>query len=128
MKHMYIHIPFCKKICSYCDFCKMFYNNEFIDKYLDELNNEIINYYNGEEMETVYIGGGTPSSLSYDELNKLDKMPNVVEWNDKRAASQNFNKKEKIHQSFYDSGGFSVRQNINCLSFSAKVLIFHSLI
>ena len=36
-----------------------------------------------------------------------------------------FNKKEKIHQSFYDSGGFSVRQNINCLSFSAKVLIFH---
>ena len=42
MKHMYIHIPFCKKICSYCDFCKMFYNHEFIDKYLDELNNEII--------------------------------------------------------------------------------------
>ena len=37
-------------------------------------------------------------------------------------------KKEKNHQSFYDSGGFSVRQNINCLSFSAKVLIFHSLI
>ena len=53
MKHMYIHIPFCKKICSYCDFCKMFYNHEFIDKYLDELNNEITNYYNGEEMETV---------------------------------------------------------------------------
>ena len=41
---------------------------------------------------------------------------------------KDFNKKEKIHQSFYDSGGFSVRQNINCLSFSAKVLIFHSLI
>ena len=37
-------------------------------------------------------------------------------------------KKEKNHQSFYDSGGFSVRQNINWLSFSAKVLIFHSLI
>ena len=36
--------------------------------------------------------------------------------------------KRHIHQSFYDSGGFSVRQNINCLSFSAKVLIFHSLI
>ena len=78
MKHMYIHIPFCKKICSYCDFCKMFYNHEFIDKYLDELNNEITNYYNGEEMETVYIGGGTPSSLSYDELNKLFKILSVV--------------------------------------------------
>ena len=78
MKHMYIHIPFCKKICSYCDFCKMFYNHEFIDKYLDELNNEITNYYNGEEMETVYIGGGTPSSLSYDELNKLFKIVSVV--------------------------------------------------
>ncbi len=33
-----------------------------------------------------------------EELNKLDKMPNVVEWNDKRAASQNFNKKEKIYE------------------------------
>ena len=78
MKHMYIHIPFCKKICSYCDFCKMFYNHAFIDKYLDELNNEITNYYNGEEMETVYIGGGTPSSLNYDELNKLFKILSVV--------------------------------------------------
>ena len=32
-----------------------------------------------------------------EELNKLDEMPNLVEWNDKRAASQNFNKKEKIY-------------------------------
>ena len=44
----------------------------------NELNNEITNYYNGEEMETVYIGGGTPSSLSYDELNKLFKILSVV--------------------------------------------------
>ena len=39
-----------------------------------------------------------------------------------------FNKKGKIHQSFYDSGGFFVRRNINCLFFSDKVLISHSLI
>lgn len=71
MKHLYIHIPFCSKICSYCDFCKMYYNDNFTDKYLNALNEEVNDYYNGEELETIYIGGGTPSCLSIDELNKL---------------------------------------------------------
>ena len=71
MKSCYIHIPFCSDICSYCDFCKMRYNKEWIDTYLDSLRNEIENYYKGEKIRTLYIGGGTPSSLSIDELNKL---------------------------------------------------------
>ena len=38
VKSAYIHIPFCEKICSYCDFCKMFYNEELVNKYLEELS------------------------------------------------------------------------------------------
>lgn len=71
MKSMYIHIPFCKSICSYCDFCKQLYNETNVEKYLNALNEEIKDRYNGEVMETMYIGGGTPSTLNIKELNKL---------------------------------------------------------
>ena len=71
MKSAYIHIPFCKTICSYCDFCKMFYNEELVDNYLSELEKEIKTNYKGETLKTIYIGGGTPSSLNIKQLNKL---------------------------------------------------------
>ena len=69
--YVYIHIPFCNNICSYCDFCKMYYNKMYIKKYLNSLRNEIKNRYNGEIIKSIYIGGGTPSSLDYDELRML---------------------------------------------------------
>lgn len=68
---VYIHIPFCNYICAYCDFCKIFYNKEIINKYLDALDKEIKSNYKGEMITSLYIGGGTPSSLSLDELEKL---------------------------------------------------------
>ena len=71
IKSCYIHIPFCKNICSYCDFCKIYYNELFINKYLDSLENEIKTFYKGDILDTIYIGGGTPSSLSINELNRL---------------------------------------------------------
>ncbi|OKZ79477.1 MAG: hypothetical protein BHW07_04040 [Clostridium sp. CAG_433_25_7] len=58
-------------MCSYCDFCKLLYNKDFVKKYLDALEKEISNNYKGEILDTIYIGGGTPSSLSIVELNKL---------------------------------------------------------
>lgn len=67
----YIHIPFCKNICSYCDFCKMFYNEKWINKYLNSLEKEINTYYKNELLKTIYIGGGTPNSLNDSELEKL---------------------------------------------------------
>lgn len=75
MKSAYIHIPFCTSICSYCDFCKFFYNQDLVDKYIDCLINEIKNNYKGEELDTIYIGGGTPSSL---DLKSLDKLLSFV--------------------------------------------------
>ena len=71
MKAVYIHIPFCNNICSYCDFPKLYYNKLWINKYLDALNKEIDSRYKGEVIETIYIGGGTPSSLDLEELTKL---------------------------------------------------------
>ena len=68
---VYIHIPFCNYICGYCDFCKVFYNKEYINKYLNALDKEIKSNYKGEVITSLYIGGGTPSSLSIDELKKL---------------------------------------------------------
>ena len=68
---VYIHIPFCNYICAYCDFCKVFYNKEYVNRYLDALNKEIKSNYKGEVITSLYIGGGTPSSLSIDELEKL---------------------------------------------------------
>lgn len=71
VKSVYIHIPFCKIICSYCDFCKMYYNSKLINEYLDTLNSEIISKYNKKIIETIYIGGGTPNCLNDQELEKL---------------------------------------------------------
>lgn len=71
MKSVYIHIPFCKSICSYCDFCKMYYNSKFVNDYLEALEKEIKSNYKNEVISTLYIGGGTPNCLSNDELKKL---------------------------------------------------------
>ena len=68
---VYIHIPFCKEICAYCDFCKVYYNKKYVNKYLNALEKEIKSNYKGEVITSLYIGGGTPSSLSVDELKKL---------------------------------------------------------
>ena len=77
VKSAYIHIPFCKKICSYCDFCKVFYNTNFCKRYLLAMEKEIHDYYQNEELDTIYIGGGTPSSLSILELEKLFQILSI---------------------------------------------------
>ena len=78
---VYIHIPFCDNICSYCDFCKVFYNSKLVDDYLSALRNEIDLNYKGEVIDTIYIGGGTPSSLSLEQLNVLFDIIKVFKLN-----------------------------------------------
>ena len=79
MHSVYIHIPFCKTICTYCDFCKVFYNEKFATKYLQNLEKEILSQYNNEILDTIYIGGGTPSSLNPAELKKLFSITNIFQ-------------------------------------------------
>lgn len=71
MESIYIHIPFCRSICSYCDFCKMLYTSKDALRYLESLKNEVEEYYLNEKVKTIYIGGGTPSILNPEELGKL---------------------------------------------------------
>ena len=82
MKSIYIHIPFCNNICSYCDFAKVFYNEKYVLKYLESLEYEINNNYKNEIIDTLYIGGGTPSSLSIKELNRLFNILKKIKLSD----------------------------------------------
>jgi len=69
--YIYIHIPFCSNICKYCDFPKLLYDKKYVSKYLDVLECEITSRYKGEVVKTIYIGGGTPTSLDCSELERL---------------------------------------------------------
>lgn len=71
MKAVYIHIPFCASICTYCDFCKFYYHVPWVKPYLEALKQEITLNYQNELVTTLYVGGGTPSVLSLEELQDL---------------------------------------------------------
>lgn len=68
---LYIHIPFCQAICHYCDFPKLQYFRIFAEKYIDKLIKEIKGVVTNKDLETIYIGGGTPTSLDDDLFEKL---------------------------------------------------------
>ena len=71
-KALYIHIPFCATICSYCDFCKLIYNKKWIKDYISCLIKEIDSFaIPSHYLESIYIGGGTPSILSIEEISPL---------------------------------------------------------
>ncbi len=66
----YVHIPFCTQICYYCDFSKVFIKNQPVDTYLVKLMQEV-DYYELPALRTLYIGGGTPTALSAEQLDVL---------------------------------------------------------
>ncbi len=73
MSAIYIHIPFCRTRCTYCDFFSGT-NLQLKSRYIDALKKEISlrkNYLENRTIKTIYFGGGTPSLLSYDELSSI---------------------------------------------------------
>lgn len=77
LKNVYIHIPFCKYICSYCDFCKKYIKNQPVDAYLEALETEITHKLEKRiVIDSLYLGGGTPSSLNLAQLQKLRRIIN----------------------------------------------------
>jgi oxygen-independent coproporphyrinogen-3 oxidase len=80
MAGIYIHIPFCKKICSYCDFYRIILPEDyslFIDALLSEAEMRQ-KYLADEVVSTIYFGGGTPSVLSLEEIRRiLDRLSDL---------------------------------------------------
>lgn len=88
MRGLYIHIPFCKHICSYCDFPKMVtFKYDKMKEYMKYLKEELSNYKDKYlDIETIFIGGGTPNALPLDLL--LDLLKHI------KSFSNNLNIKE----------------------------------
>lgn len=73
---LYIHIPFCAQKCLYCDFPSFARKDHLRKAYIEAINKEIINLrekHNNLEINTIFIGGGTPSVLESNELECLLK-------------------------------------------------------
>jgi oxygen-independent coproporphyrinogen-3 oxidase len=69
---LYVHIPFCSSRCSYCDFATGLYQSELAERYVRGLLTEIrSSRYNGENVDTIYFGGGTPSLLEPVQLERI---------------------------------------------------------
>ncbi len=71
---LYIHIPFCKKKCGYCDFVSFAGQEAKFDSYVEALCREIRDMateYKDREIVSVYIGGGTPSILSCEQISRI---------------------------------------------------------
>ncbi|MBY6035426.1 radical SAM family heme chaperone HemW [Fictibacillus nanhaiensis] len=71
LKAVYLHIPFCVQICHYCDFNKIFIHQQPVDEYLLSMKTEMKNTtsrFSDYQMETIFVGGGTPTSLSGKQL------------------------------------------------------------
>ena len=75
MKHagVYIHIPFCRSRCSYCDFATGMYESALTEKYVGAVAKEIRewNEVEPEDVDTIYFGGGTPSLLSPNQVQQI---------------------------------------------------------
>ena len=75
VKGLYIHIPFCHQICFYCDFNKVFFKDQPVDAYIDSLGKELALWKQegalDKPLETIFLGGGTPTALTPAQLDKL---------------------------------------------------------
>lgn len=113
---LYIHIPFCKQKCLYCDFPSYSHKEELMDEYVKALNKEILSKTKKYKIESLFIGGGTPSYLSdenlkilLDTINKLDFVENAEKTMECNPGTVN---KEKLEIIF--NGG------INRISFGLQ--------
>ena len=71
---LYVHIPFCKRKCAYCDFCSFSETAEQRAEYIKKLSSEIEEYKGeGLVLDTVFFGGGTPSILTPREFSEIVK-------------------------------------------------------
>lgn len=73
MKGLYIHIPFCRQKCRYCDFVSFTGMENMTERYIEALKNEA-EKYRGQPVDTIFLGGGTPTVLTAEQLTAVTKI------------------------------------------------------
>ena len=110
---IYIHIPFCHQICNYCDFNKVFFKNEPVDEYIEAVGREIeMTVQTSPEsfvnIETVFLGGGTPTALSAEQITRLlDLIAKYIPISNVKEFTSEANPDELTHeklQALFDGG------------------------
>lgn len=118
-KSAYIHIPFCKSKCKYCSFIS-FPKLELKKDYIVALKKEIKNNYAGENLNTLYFGGGTPSLLSVSEFKEIIELFNI-DGNTEVTAELNPETLSKDYLLGLKNIGIN-RISIGCQTFDDKIL------
>ncbi|BCZ48550.1 coproporphyrinogen III oxidase [Clostridium gelidum] len=119
---LYIHIPFCKQKCLYCDFPSYSGKEKFMDEYVDALNKEILQKAKKYSINSIFIGGGTPSYLNesslqslLDTINKLNLKENLeftVECNPGTLNKRNLDIMKKYNVNRISMGLQSTKNSI----------------
>lgn len=111
IKNAYIHIPFCKSKCKYCVFNSII-NFKHIDEYLNALKDQILVEYQGEKLNTLYFGGGTPSLIPPE---KIKEIINLFNFEKNAEITIECNPEDN---NFYDVN----RISLGCQTFNDKLL------
>ena len=77
--HLYVHVPFCRLVCAYCDFVTVGGRGADIPRYVDALLSEMAMRPAGGRLDSIYFGGGTPSLLSAAAVERVVKAA-VAQW------------------------------------------------
>ncbi len=119
VKSAYIHIPFCKSKCHYCSFVS-FPVLERKGQYIHKLQQQILKEYNGETLDTLYFGGGTPSLLTSGQINEFINLFNL---NDNAEVTLELNPETVDAEYFQNLSKTRVnRLSIGSQSFDDKIL------
>ncbi len=119
VKSVYIHIPFCKSKCHYCSFIS-FNKLELKSDYLKALEKEINSNYQNELLNTLYIGGGTPSNLEISEFENLVKHFNMSEHTEVTVELNPETPDFDYFRELYDIG--INRISLGCQTFNDEIL------
>lgn len=115
----YIHIPFCQQICPYCDFNKYHLKGQPVDDYLKALAKEIqlATEHAPDNMETVFIGGGTPTVLT---LRQMEFLLDTINRYLKPSPSAEFTIEANPGTVHYDLLHLMYQNGVNRLSFGVQ--------
>ncbi len=115
---LYLHVPFCKRKCAYCDFYSAVFSEELIDRYVDSLT-ESIKIWGGKlnrPINTIYLGGGTPSLLNRRLVPLLDTVKSNFSVEKNAEITLEINPQESIEEMLI----YAKKAGVNRLSIGAQ--------